>query len=162
MDIVVAVDKNWGIGYKGTQTVVIPDDRKHFRDITRHGTVIVGRRTMADFPDGRPLKGRRNIVLSWEENIVIQGAEVAHSVDEALVAVGDDERVFVVGGESIYRAFLPLCDRAFVTKMDASPLADAFFPDLDKLPGWSLESAGEQLDYNGITYQFLTYVHARV
>ena len=154
--IVVAADSNWGIGYKGTQNLVVPEDRRHFRQVTGPGTVIVGRRTLLDFPGGRPLKNRRNIVLTRDTEFKAEGAETAHSVEEALalVASGDPEGVFVCGGESVYRQLLPYCGRAFVTRIDASPEADAHFPNLGKLPDWHLADPGEERESGGLRYRF--------
>ena len=89
MDAIVAVYSDWGIGADGTQPVVLKADRQHFVELTRGKTVIVGRRTLADFPGGRPLKGRRNIVLTRQE-ISIDGAEIAHSAQEAAEMCGID------------------------------------------------------------------------
>ena len=156
LSVVVAVDLNWGIGYKSTQNLVVPEDRRHFREVTGHGTVIVGRRTLMDFPGGRGLKNRRNIVLTRDGGFEAEGAETAHSVEEALELVrdGDPEGVFVCGGESVYRQLLPYCERAYVTRIDASPEADAYFPDLETLPDWRLADPGEELESGGIKYRF--------
>ncbi len=154
MDIVVAADKNWGIGYKGTQNLVVPEDRRHFREVTGHGTVIVGRRTLLDFPGGRPLKNRRNIVLTRDPDFTVEGAETAHSVEEALELVKGDPEVFVIGGESVYRAFFPYCQRAYVTRLDAAPPSDAFFPDLEADPAWCLADPGEEREHEGLKYRF--------
>lgn len=78
MDAIVAVYADWGIGAKGTQPLVIPADRRRFRALTMGAAVIVGRRTLDDFPGGRPLPGRENLVLT-RQNITIEGAQVVHS-----------------------------------------------------------------------------------
>ena len=156
MDAIVAVYADWGIGKDGTQPVTVSADRKHFRAVTGSGTVILGRRTLADFPGGRPLKNRRNIVLT-RQALSIEGAEVAGSVEEALALAGEGEDVFVIGGESVYRAMLPWCSRVFVTKLDAQPESDVFFPNLDADPAWALEEESESLEENGIRYRFCTY-----
>ena len=85
MDAIVAVYADWGIGAKGTQPLVIPADRRRFRELTMGAAVIVGRRTLEDFPGGKPLPGRENFVLS-RRNITIEGAQVVHSPDEAVAA----------------------------------------------------------------------------
>ena len=100
MDAIVAVYSDWGIGADGTQPVVLKADRKHFVELTRGRTVIVGRRTLADFPGGRPLKGRRNIVLT-RQSTVIDGAEIAHSPEQARSLCADD--AMVLGGQSVFR-----------------------------------------------------------
>ncbi len=164
MVIVAAVDKSWGIGLGGTQTLVIPEDRKHFRQVTGSGTVIVGRKTLLDFPGGKPLKNRRNIVLTRDRNFHVPGADTAGSVDEALALIRDEpeDNVFVIGGESVYRALLPYCKRAFLTVIEAQAENDAFFPNLDELPSWSRESRSGSLVSGGMEYYFATYVNSDV
>ena len=157
LELVVAADADWGIGKNGTQTLVIPEDRRHFREVTGRGTVIVGRKTLADFPGGRPLKNRRNIVLTRDGSFTVEGAETAHSVEEALEKCRQDERVFVIGGESVYRALLPYCRRAHVTRIFARAENDAFFPALDTLPGWRLTDRGEERESAGLRYAFQTW-----
>jgi dihydrofolate reductase len=160
MDIVVAVNDDWGIGFKGTQSVVVPEDRKHFRSVTGKGTVIVGRKTIQDFPGGKPLKNRKNIVLTRDENLKIDGAVVVHSMDEAFSAISEDENVFIIGGDSVYKLFLPYCSRAFLTKLLVTPESDTFFPNLDETPNWSVEDMGEELtSENGVKYRFITYIN---
>ena len=157
LELVVAADADWGIGKNGTQTLIIPEDRRHFREVTGRGTVIVGRKTLADFPGGRPLKNRRNIVLTRDGSFTVEGAETAHSVEEALEKCQQDERVFVIGGESVYRALLPYCRRAHVTRIFARAENDAFFPALDTLPGWRLTDRGEERESAGLRYAFQTW-----
>jgi len=148
MNAIVAVYSDWGIGYNGGQTIVIPEDRKRFREITDGGVVIAGRKTFGELR--RPLPNRRNIVLTRDCAYAQDGVEIAHSAGEvaALVAEEDPERVFVIGGGEIYRLFLPMCEFAYVTRIDASPQSDTFFPNLDELPGWSLEGAAPQSSYH--------------
>ena len=163
MDIVVAVDNNWGIGLNGTQTVVIPEDRKYFRGLTKGGTVIYGRRTLMDFPGMRPLPKRRNIVLTTDPGFELTGGEVAHSVREAAEMTKDDPAVFVIGGASVYRQFLPLCRYAYVTKLYVDAEADRHFRDLDLDPDWRLCSPPDiQISENGIEYAFLKYENMNV
>ncbi len=157
LELVVAADADWGIGKNGTQTLVIPEDRRHFREVTGRGTVIVGRKTLMDFPGGRPLKNRRNIVLTRDGSFAVEGAETAHSVEEALEKCRQDGRVFVIGGESVYRALLPYCRRAHVTRIFARAENDAFFPALDTLPGWRLADRGEERESAGLRFAFQTW-----
>ena len=156
MDAIVAVYSDWGIGFGGTQPVVVSADRKHFREVTGGSAVIVGRKTLADFPGGKPLKGRRNIVLT-RQKLDIEGAEIAGSVEEALELVKDEPRVFVIGGESVYRAFFPYLTRIYVTKLDARPVSDAFFPNLDADESWGVMEYGGPFEEDGLRYEFLTY-----
>ena len=158
MDVVVAVDINWGIGKDGTQPVVISEDRRHFRKITGNGTVIVGRKTLEDFPGGKPLKNRKNVVLTSNMDLNIDGACMAHSLKEALELTKDDKNVFVIGGESVYSQFLPYCERAYVTMIYAEPQVDAHFPNLNSVGMWDIEDFGEEkVTEDGIKYRFMVY-----
>ena len=159
MDIVVAVYENWGIGFDGSQPVVVKADRRHFREVTGSGTVILGRKTLEDFPGGKPLKGRRNIILTRNVDFSVEDGEVVHSVDDAVRAVeGEDpDQVFVIGGESVYSQMLPYCRRAFVTKIFAALPADAFFPDLDTSEEWQVTEYGEEQQEGDVKFAFVTY-----
>ena len=100
MDAIVAVYSDWGIGDGGTQPVVLKADRVHFRQVTDGNAVIVGRKTLSDFPGGRPLKNRYNIVVT-RQDIQIEGAQVVHSTEEALTAAAEHPRCLVIGGASV-------------------------------------------------------------
>ena len=156
MDAVVAVYADWGIGCGGTQPVALRADRRHFRELTDGAAVIVGRKTLGDFPGGKPLKNRHNIVLT-RSSIDIPGAEVVHAPEEAAAAGSAHERCFVIGGASVYHAMLPGIDRVFVTKLEAAPVSDSFFPDLDADPAWHCTETGPRCEEDGIGYRFCTY-----
>lgn len=159
MDAIVAVYSDWGIGAKGTQPLVIPADRKRFRELTQGAAVIVGRKTLEDFPGGKPLKGRHNIVIT-RRNIEIEGAVVAHTAREARFVASLYEDSFVIGGDSVFREFFPHLDRVFVTKIDAAPHSDAFFPNLDEDPNWVCTEESPRGEHEGVGYRFCTYERA--
>ena len=156
MDAIVAVYSEWGIGARGTQPFVIPADRRRFRALTDGAAVIVGRKTLEDFPGGKPLKGRHNIVITRQQ-LSIEGAEVVHTTEEALAAAAKYDRCLVIGGDSVFRQFFPHLDRIFVTKIDAAPHSDVFFPDLDADQAWACTEADPAAEHDGVTYQFVTY-----
>ncbi len=156
MEAIVAVYSDWGIGANGTQPVVVRADRKHFRAVTGDAAVIVGRKTLADFPGGKPLPGRHNIVLT-RQDIRIPGAEVVHTPEEAAAAAARHERCFVIGGASVYRALFPVLTRVYVTKIEALPVSDSFFPDLDAAADWTLTEEEPRQEENGLYYRFVTY-----
>ena len=156
MDAIVAVYSDWGIGDGGTQPVVLKADRVHFRQVTEGNAVIVGRKTLSDFPGGRPLKNRYNIVVT-RQDIQIEGAQVVHSTEEALTAAAEHPRCLVIGGASVYKQFYPYYDRVFLTKIDLTPHSDSFFPNLDADPAWVCTEEGEWLEENGLRYCFCTY-----
>ena len=133
MEAIVAVYTDWGIGSEGTQPIVVPEDRRRFAEITKGATLIVGSKTLLDFPESQPLKGRRNLIMTRQDTAV-DGAEIVHTPEEALELCGDDEQVFVVGGATVYMAMFPYLDKIYVTKIDATPASDAYFPNLDSLP----------------------------
>lgn len=122
MNLIVAVDKEWGIGYKGDLLVRSKEDLKNFAALTTGKVVILGSNTLATFPGGRVLKNRVNIVLHPSEDYAPEGAIVAHSIEEA-VSISNQypsEDVFVIGGASVYKQMLPYCNKAYVTKFDKS------------------------------------------
>lgn len=156
LEAIVAVYADWGIGAKGTQPVVLKADRRHFRELTDGAAVIVGRRTMEDFPGGKPLKGRRNIVVT-RQSLEIPGALVVHSTEKALQAARSCDRCLVIGGASVYRQFYPYLQKVHVTKIALTPASDSFFPDLDGEADWACTDRGEEREEDGILYRFCTY-----
>lgn len=156
MDAIVAVFSDWGIGDGGTQPVVLKADRRHFRSLTDGSAVIVGRKTLADFPGGKPLANRFNIVVS-RQSINVDGALVVHSTGEALDAAEDFEQCFVIGGASVYMQFFNYLERVYVTKIDTEPQSDSFFPNLDRNPEWECVSQDPWEEEDGIRYCFCTY-----
>ena len=156
MEAIVAVYADWGIGIDGTQPVVVKADRAHFIELTRGAAVIVGRRTLGDFPGGRPLKGRNNIVIT-RQNIEIEGAEVAHSTEEALALAAKYPRTLVLGGASVFKQFMPYLDTIHVTKIDAVPESDSYFENLDASPQWQAAEEENWLEEDGLKYCFVTY-----
>ena len=156
MDAIVAVYSDWGIGDGGTQPVVLKADRRHFRSLTDGSAVIVGRKTLADFPGGKPLANRFNIVVS-RQGINVDGALVVHSTGEALDAAEDFEQCFVIGGASVYMQFFNYLERVYVTKIDTEPQSDSFFPNLDRNPDWECVSQEPWEEEDGIRYCFCTY-----
>lgn len=155
MNLIAAVDENWAIGKDGDQLCYIPADLKHFQALTTGHAVILGRRTLATFPGGRPLKNRRNLILSRNASFAPEGAEVFPDVDSLLKAAPAD--AFVIGGESVYRALLPYCDKAYITKIHKAWPADAFFPDLDADPAWQVTEEGDAQEHAGLPFRYVTY-----
>ena len=161
MNAIVVVDQNWAIGRDNDLLFSLPTDMKRFRSLTLGGTVILGRRTLDSFPGGRPLPKRRNIVITHCPDFSREGAETVSSLAamrEATAGTPPDQ-LWVIGGGSIYAALLSQCARAYVTRVDAAAEgADSFFPNLDKLPGWTVRAVSEPVTENGLTYRFYDYV----
>lgn len=160
MNLIVAVDKNWGIGFENKLLVSIPDDMKFFRETTTGKVVVMGRKTLESFPGGRPLKNRTNIVLTKNRNYKADGAIVVHTL-EALreeLKKYPSEDIYVIGGASIYEALLDDCDVAHVTKIDYAYRADTFFPNLDEKPEWKVVADSDEQTYFNLEYRFYKYM----
>ena len=155
MNLIAAVDRNWAIGKGGDQLVYLRTDLKRFQALTTGHAVILGRKTLATFPGGRPLKNRRNLVLSRDPDFHPEGAEVFPTLEALLAAAPED--AFVIGGGSVYRALLDRCSVAYITKLDAAWPADTWLPDLDALPEWRVAEEGEELEENGVRFRYVTY-----
>ena len=159
MNLIVAVDKNWAIGKENKLLVSIPADMKMFRQETTGKVVVLGRKTLETFPNGLPLKNRVNIIISRNQDYQVKGATVVHSVEEALEEIKKypKDQVYCIGGDSIYKQFLPYCDVAHVTKIDFAYEADRYFPNLDEMPEWKITGASEEQTYFDLEYQFVRY-----
>ncbi len=152
---IVAVGCDSAIGRNGDMPWHLPEDLKHFKEITSGATVIMGRKTWESLPR-RPLPGRRNIVISRSCNFQEEGAEMASSLQEA-IAMTDNAPAFIIGGESVYREALPLCSKLFLTQIEIStPDADTFFPSINPNEWQTIESTEVLTSKNGINYRFLT------
>ena len=156
MELIVAVYDDWGIGKDGTQPVALSADRKFFRETTRGCMVIVGRRTIADFPGQKPLPGRVNVALTRTPK-EIPGFTVCTSPEEAMRLASSAERAMVIGGGSVYRQMLPYCDTAYVTKVHTTVDSDTWFPNLDADEDWHLEQILQSGEENGIAYEMCLY-----
>ena len=156
MELIVAVYDDWGIGRDGTQPIALSADRKFFREMTRGCMVIVGRRTIADFPGQKPLPGRVNVALT-RSNVEIPGFTVCHSPIDAVELAKNAERAMVIGGGSIYQQMLPYCDTAYITKVHCTPQSDTFFPNLDETADWTLEEVLQSGEENGVAYEMCRY-----
>ncbi|GHT76869.1 dihydrofolate reductase [Bacteroidia bacterium] len=131
ISIIVALGKNNEIGRNGGLLCYLPGDLKHFKEITTGKTIVMGRKTFDSLPKG-PLPNRRNIVISRNPGLQIEGAEVYPSLDYALLKLKDEDEIFIIGGAQIYKQILPDADKLYLTKIQAEfPDADAFFPPVD-------------------------------
>lgn len=159
MDAIVNVSPDWGIGFESHLLVSIRADLQRFRMLTEGKTVIFGRKTLETFPGGKPLKNRRNLILSADPNFSVDGAQCCHSLPDLFAYLQDEPNICVIGGASIYRALLPYCSRAFVTKSFLEKESDCFFPNLDACPQWTQTAASEVYEENGIKFQYIDYAN---
>ena len=156
MELIVAVYDDWGIGRDGTQPIALSADRKFFRETTRGAMVIAGRRTIADFPGQKPLPGRVNVAITRSVK-EIPGFTVCESVEKAAELAKTADRAMVIGGGSVYRQMLPMCNTAYVTKVHAKVESDTFFPNLDEDENWTLAEILQSGEENGIAYEMCLY-----
>lgn len=159
MNLIVAADKNWAIGYKNKLLVSIPSDMKFFRQTTMGKVIVMGRKTLESFPNGIPLKGRTNIVLTANKGYSVKGAVVVHTLEGLLEELKkySSEDIYIIGGDSVYRQLLPYCDKAYVTKIDHAFQADTYFPNLDDLEDWEMTKVSEEQTCFDLEYIFTTY-----
>ncbi len=160
MKLIAASDRRGGIGRDGGLLASLPGDMKYFRETTAGAVVVMGRKTLESFPGGRPLKGRRNIVISRTlEPAADAGYEVCRSAEDAALLAGEekDRNVFVIGGGEIYALMLPFCEEAYITEIDAELEADTFIPVFSELPEWEKISSSDVKEENGLRYVFTVY-----
>ena len=158
LSAIVAVCDDWGIGLDGGMVVENREDMRHFVACTTGHPVIMGRRTLESFPGGRPLKNRRNVVLSRDSSFSTEGVEVVRSVEDALAAVAGEQEAWVLGGGQVYELLLPHCDRAVVTRNHCVRPCDTRFPDLDADPAWRVvETRDGGVTPEGVSFDFVTY-----
>ena len=159
MNLIVAVDADWGIGCGGQLLANLPGDMKYFKETTMNKVVVMGRKTLESLPHQRGLPKRVNYVLTGNADFEAERCITVNS-EEALMAElaqYDGGDVFIIGGESIYRRFYRQCDKLYVTKMHAHLGADRFMVNLDEDPAFHITWESELQEENGIEYQFVIY-----
>lgn len=158
ISLVVAAASNNAIGKDGKMPWHLPNDMKHFKNITWGMPVVMGRKTFESL--GKPLTGRKNIVISRQNNFLQEGAVVVNSIDDALFIANetDAKEVMVIGGGEIYKALMEKAGRIYLTRVDAEPEGDTFFPVIDPKV-WSLTSQKDQEadEKNAYNYSFQTW-----
>ena len=159
MNILVTVDERWAIGNNDKLLVQIPKNQKLFMEETAGKVVVVGRKALQNFPQGMPLQGRTTIVLSGNKSFKVKGAAVVHSLEELLKELKKypDEDIYIAGGESVFSQLLPYCNVVHVTKIDNAYAANKHFPNLDKMPEWTITAESDEQTYFDIAYEFLRY-----
>lgn len=162
LSIISAIGKNNEIGKRNALLWDLPADMKHFREITKGHTVIMGQKTFESI--GRPLPNRRNIIITLDKNFTSEGIEIVHSpeeLDELLKkSETPDEEAFIIGGGQIYKLFIDKADRLYITHVDVEFLdADTFFPNIDMTKWKKVKSEIHQADeLNKYNLEFVVYV----
>jgi dihydrofolate reductase len=157
ISIIVAVSEDWGIGKDNELLWHISEDLKRFKRLTIGNTVIMGKRTWESLPK-RPLPSRKNIVLTDDPDEIIEDAVTAYSLQDSLNKCDKDKEIFIIGGGSIYRQFMPIADRLFITHVHRKAPADIYFPEID-LGIWEITEKEEfkTYDNDSIPYTYTIY-----
>jgi len=157
ISLIAAVAQNLAIGQNNQLLWHLAEDMRHFRETTRGKTVLMGRKTWESLPVVfRPLPGRRNVILTRNQNYIAEGAEICPSLDEALLRIRDDDEAFIIGGAELYRQALPLAQRLYLTEVAAAPVGDAFFPEFSTDDWWEI-SRTQQRSASGLGFAFVLY-----
>ena len=157
ISIIVAISDDYGIGKNNELLWHISEDLKRFKKLTSGNAVIMGKKTWESLPR-RPLPGRKNIVLTDDPNESIENSVTAYSIDDALDKCGPAEEIFIIGGGSIYRQFMPIADRLFITHVHKKAPADIFFPEIDRSVWEIIEKEEFKTDEsNNIPYTYTIY-----
>lgn len=165
LDIILAVDKNWGIGKEGKLLADLPMDLTRFKNLTVGQIVVMGRKTYESLPI-KPLPDRYNVVITSHPEDLEEGVFAYPSIDSFLIDInkfmwdnfvkGWMPNIYVIGGANLVEQLLPYCHSAYITKIDEDFEADVFIPNLEEL-GWKEQLSTEMLEENGYKYQFKLY-----
>ena len=159
MKLILATDENWAIGKGGNLLCHIPGDLKFFKEKTLDKTVVMGRATLESLPGKKALPKRNNIVLTTNRDYTVEGATVVHSAEELAKELEkyNTDDVYIIGGEKVYKDYLPLCDTCYITKIFKSFDADRFFVNMDEMKELEITWKSDIQEENGIKYQFTEY-----
>lgn len=159
MILIAAADKNWGIGKDQDLLVKLSKDMKFFRTKTSGHVVIMGRKTLESLPKQQPLPNRTNIILTKNPSFQCEKGIVCHSVEETLETIKNykNQEIYIIGGETIYKTFLPYCDTAYITKLHTTFDADTFLSNLDSSKDWNQVEESPIEEENGVSFSYVTY-----
>lgn len=164
MNLIVSADNNWGIGCNNDLLYKIPADMVFFKNMTINKVVVMGRNTLSSLPNSKPLKNRTNIVVTSQKDLKADGCVVLNSVEDVLKYIKKfkEDEVFIIGGECVFKEFLPYCKYAYITRIDSEKKADKFFPNLDKLKNWKMVEKSEPQNFEGLEYSYCKYENVGV
>ena len=158
ISLIVTADKNWAISKDNKPLISIPDDIKYVKDITTDNVIIFGRHTFQNAFNGVVLPDRVTIIVTKDKSFNAKGAIIAATPSQALeAAMAFRKNIFIAGGERISAALLPFCDEVLLTHIDYAYAADAFIPNLDKLPQWVLVNESEEQTHFDVIYHYKRY-----
>ena len=157
ISIIVAIAEDNGIGFKNKLLWHIPEDLKRFKKLTLGNTVIMGKKTWESLPK-KPLPGRKNIIITDNPKDSFESGITAYSLEDALEKCGAGEDIFIIGGGSIYRQFIDLADKLYITHIHRKAPADIHFPVIDPEIWESIEKEEHtQSESDDIPYTYVIY-----
>lgn len=160
ISIIVAVSDDLGIGKNNDLLWHLPEDMKRFKRLTTGNTIIMGKRTWESLPK-RPLPGRKNVVITDIPHETFEGAVTAYSIDDSVAKCKGDSEIFIIGGGSIYRQFMPLADRLYITHVHRKADADVYFPKIDQSTWEIAEKEEFTPEGDGIPYTYVIYARKK-
>lgn len=160
--LIASADKNWGLGKDNKLLKRIPEDLKRFSELTRGNAIVVGRKTLESFKDKKPLPDRINIVLTRDKDYYCEGVVIVHSIEEFFNVIEKiDKKVFVCGGATIYKQFLPYCETALITQIDEEYNADTYLVNLEDDGGWIKTDVGVWQESRAeVRFRYVEYIKA--
>ena len=161
--LIASADKNWGIGFNNKLLKRVPEDMNRFSGLTRGNLIIVGRKTLESFKDAKPLPDRLNVVMTHDKDYRCEGAIIVHDLDELMESICRfPGKVYVSGGEAIYRLLLPYCKKAMITKINSDFISDAELPNLDADTSWVVDNEGDwQESKSGVQFKYVLYIRSK-
>ncbi len=159
MNIIITVDENWAIGSRDKEIVKIPAHQRKLQSLSMGKTIVMGKNALQAMPQGQPLYGRENIILSAEPGFKVKGARIADSVPSLLKILEgrSTQDIYICGGDSTYRQLFDYCNTAYVTMVEKAYETDCYFVNLDNESDWNLAEESEEQTYFDITYYFRRY-----
>jgi len=154
ISIIVAMNNKRVIGLNNALPWHISEDLKHFKKLTLNHFVVMGRKTFESI--GKPLKQRKNIVISRNESLNLEGVMIVNSIDKAISIANDGSEIFIIGGEQIYSISLSIATHMYITEVNNNNEGDAFFPNFKKNQ-WSEISRQNLTSENGLDFSFVEY-----
>ena len=155
LSIIVAIANNQVIGINNTLPWHLPEDLKRFRALTTGHHIIMGRKTYESL--GRLLPGRTTVIVTRNKDYQLEGALIAHSLEDAVALCQNDDEVFLIGGAELYQDGLKLADKLYITEVDLTVDGDAFFPEFD-LNLWQEASREAHTSAQGLLFSYITYM----
>lgn len=154
LSIIVAIANHGVIGINNTLPWHLPEDLKRFRALTMGHHIIMGRKTYDSL--GRLLPGRITVIVTRNADYCIEGALIAHSLEQAIALCKDDDEVFLIGGAELYQAGLSIADTLYITEIDLDVAGDAYFPEIPKSQ-WQQTSREAHMSEKGLKFSYVTY-----